>query len=82
MSQKTRSLRQRMPRTAEWIDALRAAGWSADVDAALRNAMAGGSDFFAQEAGEQFGARPPMSSCSLTLDIIVVSRTNIRRITK
>ncbi len=53
-----RSLRGRMPRVAAFVDALRAAGWADDVDAALRNAKAGGTDFWASEGGSEFGARP------------------------
>jgi len=45
------SLRGRMPRVAAFVDALRAVGWGPDVDAALRNAKAGGTDFWASEGG-------------------------------
>ncbi len=43
------SLRGRMPRVAAFVDALRAVGWGPDVDAALRNAKAGGCVFYAVE---------------------------------
>lgn len=54
MSQKGR-LRAQMPLVAEFVDALRAEGYGPDVDDALRNAMAGGCDFYAEEAGQVFG---------------------------
>ena len=54
MSQKGR-LRAQMPIVAAFVDALRAEGYGPDVDAAQRNAMAGGCDFYAEEAGQVFG---------------------------
>lgn len=62
------SLRGRMPRVAAFVDALRAVGWGPDVDAALRNAKAGGTDFWASEGGSEFGARPAAAGASFSAD--------------
>lgn len=67
------SLRGRMPRVAAFVDALRAAGWADDVDAALRNAKAGGTDFWASEGGIEFGARPAASGASFSADQLLAA---------
>lgn len=68
-----RSLRGRMPRVAAFVDALRAAGWADDVDAALRNAKAGGTDFWASEGGSEFGARPAAAVESFSADRLLAA---------
>lgn len=44
-----------MPGVAAFVDALRAEGYGPDVDAAMRNALSGGCDFYAAENGQEFG---------------------------
>jgi|GEM_PF-6368440 hypothetical protein len=56
MSQKGR-LRAQMPNVAEFVDALRDAGYGPDVEAAMRNALAGCCDFYAAENGQVFGKK-------------------------
>lgn len=68
-----RSLRDLMPKTAAFVDALREAGYGPDVDAALRNAKAGGTDFYASEAGREFGARPPAPAASFSADQLLAA---------
>lgn len=68
------SLRAVMPSVAAFIDALRAAGYGADVAAALRNAQAGGTDFYAREAGREFGRLPPPPAASYTADQLLAAR--------
>ena len=58
------SLRGRMPRVAAFVDALRAVGWGPDVDAALRNAKAGGIEF---------GARPAAAGASFSADQLLAA---------
>ena len=67
------SLRGRMPRVAAFVDALRAVGWGPDVDAALRNAKAGGTDFWASEGGIEFGARPAAAGASFSADQLLAA---------
>lgn len=67
------SLRGRMPRVAAFVEALRAVGWGPDVDAALRNAKAGGTDFWASEGGIEFGARPAASGASFSADQLLAA---------
>lgn len=67
------SLRGRMPRVAAFVDALRAVGWGPDVDAALRNAKAGGTDFWAREGGSEFGARPAAAGASFSADRLLAA---------
>lgn len=68
------SLRTAMPIVAAFVDALRAAGYAADVAAALRNAQAGGTDFHAREAGREFGHLPPPPAASYTADQLLAAR--------
>lgn len=48
-------LRQAMPTVAAWIDELRAAFGAESINPAIRNGMAGGTQFFAQENGHTLG---------------------------
>lgn len=56
---KHKPLRQAMPKTAAFVDALRAVFGAPAIDQAIRNGMAGGSDFFASEGGHTIGCQPP-----------------------
>lgn len=67
-------LRQTMPRTAEWIDALRQAFGPDAVNAAIRNGLAGGSDFYASEAGSVIGHQLPPPGASFHADYLLQHR--------
>jgi len=60
MSAGNRSLRTRMPRVAEFIDACRDVFGVEAVDRAIRNGMRGGADFCAEENGLHVGGPFPV----------------------
>jgi len=64
----SKPLRLAMPKTAEFVDAIRSAFGASVVDRALRNALAGGTDFFASENGQTIGNRLPPPGASFTVD--------------
>lgn len=59
-------LRQTMPRTAELIDSLREHFGAEDINVAIRNGLAGGTDFWAGEQGTTLGNRPSPPGASFT----------------
>jgi len=59
-------LRQTMPRTAELIDALREHFGAPEIDQAIRNGLAGGTDFWAREQGNTLGNLPALPGASFT----------------
>lgn len=61
-------LRQTMPRTAELIDSLREHFGAEDINQAVRNGLAGGTDFWASEQGTTLGNRPSPPGASFTAD--------------
>lgn len=61
-------LRQTMPWTAELIDALRAHFGATEIDQAIRNGLAGGTDFWASEQGVTLGNRPAPPGVSFAVD--------------
>lgn len=69
-------LRQAMPRVAEFIDAAREAFGAAAVDRAIRNGMAGGTDFYASEAGHTVGRLPVAPGARFTFDALQITRPN------
>ncbi len=66
-------LRQAMPRVAEFVDAAREAFGASAVDRAIRNGMAGGTDFLASEAGHTVGHRPAAPGASFSFDELQIS---------
>ena len=53
-----------MPQTAAFVDFAREVFGAAAVQTAIRNGMAGGSDFYARENGQTIGAAlPPPGAC-------------------
>jgi hypothetical protein len=60
----SKPLRLAMPKTAAFVDAIRSAFGAEVVDRALRNALAGGTDFFASENGQTIGNRLPPPGAS------------------
>ena len=54
MSQK-KPLRQTMPTVAAWIDDLREAFGADGINRAIRNGVAGGTHFHAEEGGQAIG---------------------------
>jgi hypothetical protein len=61
-------LRQTMPRTAELIDALREHFGAAEIDQAICNGLAGGTDFWASEQGVTLGNHPAPPGAHFTAD--------------
>ena len=74
MSAPAKPMRQAMPRVAEFIDAAREAFGAAAVDRAIRNGLAGGTDFHASEAGHTVGHLPAAPGASFTFDQLQITR--------
>ena len=66
-------LRQAMPRVAEFIDAAREAFGAPAVDRAIRNGLAGGTDFHASEAGRTVGHLPAAPGASFSFDDLQIT---------
>lgn len=66
-------MRQTMPRVAEFVDAVREAFGAAAVDRAIRNGMAGGTDFCASEAGHTVGHQAAEPGASFSFDDLQIS---------
>ncbi len=66
-------LRQAMPRVAEFIDAAREAFGAPAVHRAIRNGLAGGTDFYASEAGRTVGHLPAAPGASFTFDELQIT---------
>ncbi len=62
----TKPLRQAMPETAAWIDALREVFGAEEINGALKAGMAGEPRFYAKEAGQEIGTRAPTYRVSVT----------------
>lgn len=60
--QKPKPLRQTMPTVAAWIDELREAFGADGVNAAIRNGVAGGTHFYAEEGGQAIGCEASLGS--------------------
>lgn len=54
----TKPMRLAMPTVARWIDDLRAAWGTEQIDQAIRAGMNGQPTFYAAENGQQIGSRP------------------------
>ena len=65
-------LRQAMPTVAAWIDELRAAFGAESINPAIRNGMAGGTQFFAQENGHTLGCEAMPGGVEVGLRDMVV----------
>lgn len=57
----SKPMREAMPTVAAWIDELRDAFGRDQIDPSIRNGMAGSSDFYARENGQEIG-------CKFTVD--------------
>ena len=74
MSTPQKPLREAMPQTAAFIDAMREVFGRDGVDEAIRNGAQGGSDFHACENGHRIGvSRPVDPETSVSLDQMVVN---------
>ena len=73
MSAPDKPMRQAMPRVAEFVDAVREAFGAAAVDRAIRNGMAGGTDFCASEAGHTVGHQAAEPGASFSFDDLQIS---------
>ena len=74
MSAPAKPLRQAMPSVAEFVDAAREAFGAAAVDQAIRNGLAGGTDFHASEGGHTVGHLPAAPGASFTFDQLQITR--------
>lgn len=73
MSTPAKPMRQAMPRVAEFVDAVRETFGADAVNRAIRNGLAGGTDFFASEAGHTVGHRPAAPGASFSFDELQIS---------
>jgi hypothetical protein len=55
MNNSPKPLRQTMPTVAAWIDELREAFGADAINPAIRNGVAGGAQFYAEEGGQTIG---------------------------
>jgi hypothetical protein len=55
MNNSPKPLRQTMPTVAAWIDELREAFGADAINPAIRNGVAGGAQFYAEEGGQIIG---------------------------
>lgn len=69
-------LRQTMPTVAAWIDELRDAFGADTINAAIRNGMAGGTHFHAEENGHTLGCEAMPGGVEVGLrDMVVLPAT-------
>lgn len=74
MTTPRKPLRLAMPQVAELIDACREAFGRPQIDQQIRNGLAGGTDFWAQENGHTIGHRPPAAGAVFTADQLQLTR--------
>lgn len=67
-------LRQTMPTVAAWIDELREAFGIDGINRAIRNGVAGGSAFYAEEDGNTIGCEAMPGGVEIGLRDIVLSK--------
>lgn len=73
MSAPQKPMREAMPLTAAFVDAVRDAFGRDTVDGAIRSGMQGGSDFYASENGYQIGSPLFVSpETSVSLDRMIL----------
>lgn len=66
-------LREAMPTVATWIDELREAFGADTINSAIRNGMAGGTHFYAEECGQQIGCEAIPGGVEVGLrDMVIV----------
>lgn len=68
------NLRAEMPITAAWIDSLREAFGSDQIDPAIRRGMKGSSDFYASENGHVLGAQAGGKCVSLADTVLAPTK--------
>ena len=73
MSAAKKPLRQAMPKVAEWIDACRESFGAETINRAIRNGLAGGTDFYASEGGNVIGCQMPEPGASFTADQLQIT---------
>lgn len=70
----SKPMRQAMPETAGFIDFLRDAFGADTVNAAIRNGVAGGAHFYAEENGQVIGSDRMPGRVEVSLADIVLSK--------
>lgn len=73
MTPTKKPMREAMPKVAEFIDACREAFGDEAVHRAIRNGLAGGSDFYASECGHVIGCQMPEPGASFTADQLQIT---------
>lgn len=68
-------LRQSMPTVAAWIDDLREAFGADTINAAIRNGMAGGTHFHAEENGCEIGCEDALGSHVVSAADMVLAKS-------
>lgn len=68
MTPTQKPMREAMPKVAEFIDACREAFGAETINRAIRNGMAGGTDFYASEGGHTMGCLLPPPGARFTAD--------------
>ncbi len=67
-------LRQSMPTVAAWIDELREAFGAESINSAIRNGVAGGTHFYAEENGQTIGCEAMPGSHVVSAADMVLAR--------
>lgn len=74
VSTPAKPLRQSMPAVAAWIDDLRAAFGTAEIDGQIRRGIAGEPVFHAQEGGHSVGTRAIPRGRAVSLADMVIEK--------
>lgn len=74
MSKPTKPMREAMPTVAGWIDELREAFGADAINASIRNGMAGGADFYAEENGHALGCEAAPGGHVVSLADMILSK--------
>lgn len=70
----SKPMRQTMPTVAAWVDQLREAFGADTINAAIRNGVAGGAQFYAVEGGQVIGCDSVPGRHVVNLADIVLSK--------
>lgn len=74
MTKPTKPMREAMPTVAAWIDELREVFGADGINASIKNGMAGGSDFYAEENGHMLGS-DAAGGCVVSLADMILAKS-------